>query len=236
MDVTLELCEDRALIAVQGPEAAQIVQSVSSLDMTKLAFMTSKVTEVAGVSDCRITRCGYTGEDGVEISIPQDRVTEVMQALLASEAGQAKLAGLGARDSLRLEAGLCLYGNDIDETTSPVEAGLTWTIGKRRRQAADFPGAKIILEHIRAKPARKRVGIVSKGPPAREGTPIMQGGQEIGKVTSGCPSPSLGVNVAMGYVPASAAKSGTELGLSVRGKSVGCHVTKMPFVPTNYYS
>ncbi len=237
-DVTVEFIEDRGLLAVQGPEAAAIVQSVAAkVDMSKLPFMASVVTTVAGIDNCRITRCGYTGEDGVEISIPETHVTTVASALLESKAGSAKLAGLGARDSLRLEAGLCLYGNDIDETTSPVEAGLTWTISKRRRASKDFPGAEIILSHIKEKPKRKRVGLVSKGPPARDHCKILnENGEEIGEVTSGCPSPSLGVNVAMGYVPASMSKNGTKLRLQVRNKLVDAEVTKMPFVATNYYS
>ena len=127
--------------------------------------MGSLVTSVAGVEGCRITRCGYTGEDGVEISIPEKDTAKVTSALLESKTGTAQMTGLGARDSLRLEAGLCLYGNDIDETTSPVEAGLTWTIGKRRRQngSDNFPGANIILNQIREKPSRKRIGLISKG-------------------------------------------------------------------------
>ena len=129
-DISVELIEDRGLIALQGPEAHLVLQSVAELSLASLPFMASTVTSVAGVQDCRVTRCGYTGEDGFEISIPEAKTIEITEALLASSAGNAKLAGLGARDSLRLEAGLCLYGNDIDETTSPVEAGLTWTIGK----------------------------------------------------------------------------------------------------------
>ena len=178
----------------------------------------------------------YTGEDGVEISIPENHIETVVAAILESKAGKAKLAGLGARDSLRLEAGLCLYGNDIDETTTPVEAGLVWTIGKRRRQTKDFPGAEIVLKQIKEKPLKKRVGIVSKGPPAREHTKIMDNEEVIGEITSGCPSPSLGLNVAMGYVPLSKAKNGTILNLQVRGKLVEGTVTKMPFLPTNYFN
>ena len=178
----------------------------------------------------------YTGEDGVEISIPENHIETVVAAVLESKAGKAKLAGLGARDSLRLEAGLCLYGNDIDETTTPVEAGLVWTIGKRRRQTKDFPGAEIILKQIKEKPLKKRVGIVSKGPPAREHTKIVDNEEVIGEITSGCPSPSLGLNVAMGYVPLSKAKNGTVLNLQVRGKLVEGTVTKMPFLPTNYFN
>jgi aminomethyltransferase len=182
----------------------------------------------------------YTGEDGVEISIPEAHVETVVAALLESKAGSAKLAGLGARDSLRLEAGLCLYGNDIDETTSPVEAGLTWTIAKRRRASADFPGATTILRHLKDKPNRKRVGLISTGgPPAREHTNIMNGeGEMIGSVTSGCPSPSIGqgTNIAIGYLPTNMSKVGTKVKLQVRSNVVDAVVAKMPFVPTNYYN
>lgn len=180
----------------------------------------------------------YTGEDGVEISIPEHKVEQVVAALLESPSGSAKLAGLGARDSLRLEAGLCLYGNDIDETTTPVEAGLVWTMGKRRRANADFPGASIILQQLKDKPSRKRVGLLSGGPPARDHTKIFDGSVEIGGVTSGCPSPSLGQgkNVALAYVPLSMSKNGTKVNLQVRNKVVEAVVTKLPFVPTNYYS
>ena len=179
----------------------------------------------------------YTGEDGVEISIPEAHVQTVVEAILESKAGHAKLAGLGARDSLRLEAGLCLYGNDIDENTTPVEAGLVWTIGKRRRQTRDFPGAEIILNQIKDKPLKKRVGIISKGPPARDHTKILNVNDEvIGEVTSGCPSPSLGLNVSMGYVHLSQAKNGTLLRLQVRNKLVEGTVSKMPFLPTNYFT
>jgi len=241
-DLAVEFIDDRGLIAVQGPEAVKIVQSVitESVDVTTLPFMASLVTSVAGIKDCRITRCGYTGEDGVEISIPDQDTATVVSALLESKAGNAKMSGLGARDSLRLEAGLCLYGNDIDETTSPVEAGLTWTIGKRRRQSGfdNFPGAVEILRQIREKPSRKRVGLIChQGPPARDHTKILDASteEEIGEVTSGCPSPSLGINVAMGYVPASKSKNGTKVSLKVRNRTVEAIVTKMPFVPSNYY-
>jgi len=199
--------------------------------------MTSRPATICGVENCRITRCGYTGEDGVEISIPGDRTEEVAEALLAEESGEIKMAGLGARDSLRLEAGLCLYGNDIDESTTPIEAGLAWLIGKRRREAADFPGAKMILQQIKDKPNRRRVGFVSRGPPARGHTPILdEAGSKIGEVTSGCPSPSLKYNVAMGYVSTPHAKNGTKVKFEIRKNLVDAEVTKMPFIPSHYYT
>ena len=239
-DVSLEFVEDFALIALQGPEMASVLQSVTKLDMSSMPFMASAITSVAGVDNCRVTRCGYTGEDGVEISIPETHVEKVVEALLESKAGNVKLAGLGARDSLRLEVGLCLYGNDIDETTSPIEATLAWTIPKRRRTAADFPGAQIILDQLKNKPTRKRIGLVSQGgPPPRQHCKILDANeQEIGEVTSGCPSPTLGkgINVAIGYVPLAQSKNGTKLKIQIRNKVVEAEVTKMPFVPTNYFS
>nr|XP_046199394.1 aminomethyltransferase, mitochondrial-like isoform X2 [Oncorhynchus gorbuscha] len=156
-----------------GPSMAQVLQSGLTDDLSKLTFMTSTLATVFGIQGCRLTHCGYTGEDGVEISVPKSGVVAVTEHLLANS--EVKLAGLGARDSLRLEAGLCLYGNNIDESTIPVGGGATllWTIGKRRRQAKDFPSAEINLPQIKVKTARKRVGLVSSGPPVRQHTPIL---------------------------------------------------------------
>ncbi|XP_016379784.1 aminomethyltransferase, mitochondrial isoform X1 [Sinocyclocheilus rhinocerous] len=232
-DVDLEFMEE-SLIALQGPSMAQVLQKGVGDDLRKLTFMTSVLTPVFGIQGCRVTRCGYTGEDGVEISVPSGDVVSLTEKLLADS--EVKLAGLGARDSLRLEAGLCLYGNDIDETTTPVEASLVWTIGKRRRQAQDFPGADIIVPQIKAKTQRKRVGLISNGPPVRQHTPILSSdGRVIGEVTSGCPSPCLKQNVAMGYVEAGFSKVGTSIQVEVRKKAVPAVVSKMPFVPTKYY-
>lgn len=232
-DVDLEFMEE-SLIALQGPSMAQVLQKGVGDDLRKLTFMTSVLTPVFGIQGCRVTRCGYTGEDGVEISVPSGDVVSLTEKLLADS--EVKLAGLGARDSLRLEAGLCLYGNDIDETTTPVEASLVWTIGKRRRQARDFPGADIIVPQIKAKTQRKRVGLISTGPPVRQHTPILSSdGRVIGEVTSGCPSPCLKQNVAMGYVEAGFSKVGTSIQVEVRKKAVPAVVSKMPFVPTKYY-
>ncbi|KAK9970482.1 hypothetical protein ABG768_026425 [Culter alburnus] len=232
-DVDLEFMEE-SLIALQGPSMAQVLQKGVGDDLRKLTFMTSVLTPVFGIQGCRVTRCGYTGEDGVEISVPPGDVVSLTEKLLANS--EVKLAGLGARDSLRLEAGLCLYGNDIDETTTPVEASLIWTIGKRRRQARDFPGADIIVPQIKAKTQRKRVGLISTGPPVRQHTAILSSdGRVIGEVTSGCPSPCLKQNVAMGYVEAGFSKVGTSIQVEVRKKAVPAVVSKMPFVPTKYY-
>uniref|UniRef100_A0A2K6F8I4 Aminomethyltransferase n=1 Tax=Propithecus coquereli TaxID=379532 RepID=A0A2K6F8I4_PROCO len=181
-DVGLEVV-DNALLALQGPTAAQVLQAGVADDLRKLPFMTSAVMEVFGVSSCRVTRCGYTGEDGVEISVPAAGAVHLATALL--ENPEVKLAGLAARDSLRLEAGLCLYGKDIDERTTPVEGSLGWTLGT---------------------------------------------------VTSGCPSPCLKRNVAMGYVPYEYSQPGTLLLVEVRRKQQMAVVSRMPFVPTNYYT
>lgn len=233
LDVDLEFLDD-ALIAVQGPSMSRVLQEGLKDDLKKLTFMSSVLTTAFGVP-CRITRCGYTGEDGVEISVPSSRVVELTERLLSNP--EVKLAGLGARDSLRLEAGLCLYGNDIDETTTPVEATLVWTIGKRRRQTRDFPGADIIVPQIKNKTQRKRVGLVSTGPPVRPHTPILSSdGTPIGEVTSGCPSPCLKKNVAMGYVDSAFSKNGTQIQVEVRKKAIPATVSKMPFVPTTYYT
>uniref|UniRef100_A0AC11CAR6 Aminomethyltransferase n=1 Tax=Ovis aries TaxID=9940 RepID=A0AC11CAR6_SHEEP len=232
-DVALEVM-DNALLALQGPTAAQVLQAGVADDLRKLPFMTSAVMEVFGVSGCRVTRCGYTGEDGVEISVPAAEAVHLAAALLRNP--EVKLAGLAARDSLRLEAGLCLYGNDIDEHTTPVEGSLSWTLGKRRRAAMDFPGASVIVPQLKSKAQRRRVGLMCDGAPVRAQSPILSPeGTVIGAVTSGCPSPCLKKNVAMGYVPYEYSRPGTPLLVEVRRKQQPAVVSKMPFVPTNYY-
>uniref|UniRef100_A0A8D2JPG0 Aminomethyltransferase, mitochondrial n=1 Tax=Sciurus vulgaris TaxID=55149 RepID=A0A8D2JPG0_SCIVU len=233
-DVGLEIV-DNALLALQGPTAAQVLQAGVADDLRKLPFMTSAVMEVFGVSGCRVTRCGYTGEDGVEISVPATGAVHLAMALLKNP--EVKLAGLAARDSLRLEAGLCLYGSDIDEHTTPVEGSLGWTLGKRRRVAMDFPGAKVIVPQLKGEVQRRRVGLICEGAPMRAYNPILSTeGTKIGIVTSGCPSPCLKKNVAMGYVPFKYSQPGTQLLVEVRRKQQMAVVSKMPFVPTNYYT
>ncbi|NXS52594.1 GCST protein, partial [Brachypteracias leptosomus] len=238
-DVHLEV-SDNALLALQGsPSMAQVLQAGLSDDLSKLSFMNSITMTVFGVPGCRVTRCGYTGEDGVEISVPAGRAVELAERLLGVP--EVWPAGLAARDSLRLEAGLCLYGNDIDETTTPAEAGLLWTLGKRRRVAMDFPGAAVIMAQVKEKPKRKRVGLTSVGPPiqgagAASPSPPYVVPMSPGTVTSGCPSPSLGKNIAMGYVETTHSRAGTALTVEVRKKQHPAFVTKMPFVPTQYYT
>ncbi|BFZ10393.1 hypothetical protein BsWGS_13432 [Bradybaena similaris] len=235
-DVKLSVI-DTALVAVQGPEMATVLQPGVNFDLKELAFMTTTEATVFGVKGCRVTRCGYTGEDGVEISIPTSSAVNIVSTLLSSTKASVKMIGLGARDSLRLEAGLCLYGSDIDETTTPVEAGLTWLIGKTRRTKADFPGAKVILEQIKLKPKQRRVGLISSGAPVRGHSKIYadDGSKVVGETTSGCPSPSLKLNVSMGYVETDFSRNGTKVKIEVRQKLLDAEVTKMPFVQSNYY-
>jgi len=227
---------ERALLAFQGPAAANVLQKLTAINISKLYFMNTTEAEVAGVADCRITRCGYTGEDGFEISIPAHKGSFVAEALLDSKVGNVKLAGLGARDSLRLEAGMCLYGSDIWEETTPIEAGLAWLVAKRRRAEANFPGANVVLSQLKSGCSQRRVGVkMPAGPPARHGVEIYANGERIGEITSGCPSPTLGTNIAMGYVKEQHKKPGTAVQLKIRDKLHNAEITKMPFVPSNYY-
>jgi aminomethyltransferase len=185
-------------------------------------------------ANCLVSRSGYTGEDGFEISVPAAQVEAIARRLLAQP--EIALAGLGARDSLRLEAGLCLYGNDIDELTSPVEAGLVWTIGKRRRLAWDFPGAAVVRDHLDNGVTRLRVGLRPDGrAPARAGVDIVAAdGTAAGTITSGGFSPSLGAPIAMGYVRRDLTADQSPLWLLVRGKNLPATVVPMPFVPHRY--
>lgn len=230
--VALKPLPDRALIALQGPQAVAAIATLAP-GIAELGFMGVGSFNIAGVP-ALVSRSGYTGEDGVEISVPADVAEGFARTLLALPGVQP--AGLGARDSLRLEAGLCLYGNDIDETTSPVEAALTWTIGKRRRMAGDFPGAARVAQELADGTTRLRVGIRPDGrQPARGHTPIhAPGGAAIGEITSGGFGPSLNGPMAMGYVAREHAADGTALDLMVRGKAIPARVAPMPFVPHRY--
>lgn len=223
---------DRALIAVQGPKAVDVVGALCP-QARELTFMQTIVADIMG-AECRVSRLGYTGEDGFEISIPEDRAIEIAKAFLSHE--DCEPAGLGARDSLRLEAGLCLYGNDIDTTTTPIEAALLWAIQKRRREEGGFPGAARIQQEIADGPSRKLVGIKPEGRvPARQGVEIQdQDGNTIGEVTSGGFGPTVGGPVAMGYVTIDKANPGESIQLLVRGKPQPAHVVALPFVPHNY--
>jgi aminomethyltransferase len=231
-EATLEILADRALLALQGPGAEDVLAELAP-DCSDLVFLEGRDMEVDGVS-AFVTRSGYTGEDGYEISLPAAAAAAFAEKLLAHDAVEP--IGLGARDSLRLEAGLCLYGHDIDEVTTPVEAGLSWTVGKRRRETADFPGAAIILKQIADGPSRRRVGLLPEGrAPVREGAPIQNAaGDGLGMVTSGGFAPGLERPIAMGYVAADHAEAGTSVTIELRGRSVAAEVAAMPFVKPNY--
>ena len=231
-DVTLELLLDRALLAVQGPAAERAVARLAPA-VAKLAFMQGAWIAIRGVT-CFVTRSGYTGEDGFEISVPADHAFALAEELLAQP--EIKPIGLGARDTLRLEAGLCLYGHDIDTTTSPIEAGLAWSIQKRRRAEGGFPGAERILRELATGPKRLRVGIKPDGrAPARDGTEISDAANaKIGVITSGGFGPTVGGPIAMGYVAAGSAKPETALHLTVRNNAVPARVKPLPFVPHRY--
>jgi glycine cleavage system T protein (aminomethyltransferase) len=224
--------DDRALLALQGPAAAAVIARLGP-EAARLPFMGIANVTLAEIP-CLVSRSGYTGEDGFEISVPAARA-EALARRLAAEPEVAP-AGLGARDSLRLEAGLCLYGNDIDELTTPVEAGLTWVIGKRRRTAWDFPGAAAIRDQYEHGAHRYRVGIRPDGrAPARAQTEIVaDDGTSAGIVTSGGYSPTLSAPIAMGYVRKDLAADGSRLHLIVRGKPLPATVVPLPFVPHRY--
>lgn len=227
----VELAE-RALLALQGPEAERALARLAP-ECAGLRFMQTAALRVGGL-DCRVSRLGYTGEDGFEISVAADHAAKLARTLLA--APEVRPAGLGARDSLRLEAGLCLYGHDIDRSTTPVEAGLGWTIGKRRREEGGFPGAATILRQLAEGPPRKLVGLRPEGrAPAREGTAIVGFGDVVGRVTSGGFGPTVGGPVAMGYVPTALARPGARLELRIRGRDEPAEVTSLPFVPHRYH-
>ena len=237
---TVELLEDRALLALQGPAAVEVMARLAGEAVRTMPFLSAARIAVAGV-DCFVTRSGYTGEDGFEISLPAAQAETLARALLAQP--EVKPIGLGARNSLRLEAGLCLYGNDIDTHTTPVEAGLQWAIQKVRRtggaRAGGFPGAERVLAQLDGCTplTRQRVGLVAtERVPVREHAPLENmDGQTIGEVTSGLLSPTLNQPIAMGYVPPDYAALGTEVFALVRGKPVPMRVSAMPFVPTRYY-
>jgi aminomethyltransferase len=242
-DVKMEvLWDSRGLYALQGPKAVDVMQRLCpSMDFKAMGFgVTLPMTlEGAGNAECLVTRCGYTGEDGFEIYVPEDLAVTVWRLL--RDAPETRLAALGARDALRLEAGLCLYGHDLDEDTTPIEGGLAWVVGKARRApgAKPFVGSERILGQIADKSqyTKLRAGLLPlSGPPAREGAAIeTPEGVQVGTVTSGTMSPTLRKNVAMGFIDKPFNKQGTELNVVVRNKKYPAVVSKMPFVPTKYY-
>lgn len=223
---------DRALVAVQGPSAEEVVGSLCPA-ARELKFMETTVAEIDGV-ECRISRLGYTGEDGYEISIPEADAIRISKLFLAHD--DCEPAGLGARDSLRLEAGLCLYGNDIDQSTSPVEASLGWAMQKRRKEEGGFPGAAGIQKELAEGAAKKLVGIKPEGrAPARQGVEVQTlEGDSIGAITSGSFGPTVGGPVAMGYVATEHSAAGTQVNLIIRGKAQPAEIVALPFVTQNY--
>jgi aminomethyltransferase len=232
-EVVVDHMKEQALLALQGPKAAEVLEGIAP-GVFELGFMQGSAFQAAGQS-VWISRSGYTGEDGFEISIASNAVEVVADALIADD--RVKPIGLGARDSLRLEAGLPLYGHDIDLETTPVMAGLQFAIQKRRRAEGGFPGAMRILAELENGPPQKRVGFAVDGrQPVREGALVLDGeGNEVGRITSGGFSPSLQRPIAMGYVAANLAEAGTRLKLEQRSKLFDAEVVPMPFVPHRYH-
>ena len=234
-EVTINLLADSALLALQGPEAVTALARLTEGDtpLEALTFMKGGTFKLCGV-DAWISRSGYTGEDGFEISIPAEAAPAICEALC--QQAEVKPIGLGARDSLRLEAGLPLYGHDLSPETDPVEAGLTFAINKRRKAEGGFIGADNVLAALTAGPARRRVGLTLEGRmAAREGASVLSGETPVGTVTSGGFSPSLEHPIAMAYVDAAHAAEGTELTIDMRGKRLPARVVPLPFVPHRYH-
>jgi aminomethyltransferase len=232
-EAELHRADDRALIAIQGPEAEAVIAGILP-DAVPLTFMQFRQIKDTPFGNVIATRCGYTGEDGFEILVPAEHADAFANKLL--EDARVKPIGLGARDSLRLEGGMCLYGHDIDATKTPVAASLSWMISKARRERGDFPGAQRILGELKDGVPSKRVGIKPLGrAPAREGTEIQNiEGETVGVVTSGGFGPTVNGPVAQGYVDTTYAKAGTPLKLIVRGKALEAEVATLPFVPAKY--
>jgi aminomethyltransferase len=234
----IEPLEDRALIALQGPKAESVLAKLGT-DAATMRFMDSGPRKVDGI-DCFVSRSGYTGEDGFEISVPAGQAEALAKALLADS--DVLPIGLGARDSLRLEAGLCLYGHDIDTSTTPVEGALEWSVQKSRRnggaRAGGFPGAEKILGQLESGAPRRRVGLKPEGrAPVREGAPLFadaSSSSQIGAVTSGGFGPSINTPIAMGYLPTSQAVSGGLVFAELRGQRLPLRIAPMPFVPNTY--
>jgi aminomethyltransferase len=230
-EITVTVLDDHGLLALQGPKAVDALSRIVP-GVEALVFMQAASFDWNGVP-LAISRSGYTGEDGYEISVPADHVEALAEALCAQP--EVKPCGLGARDSLRLEAGLPLYGHDLDTNTSPIEGDLGFAISKRRREEGGFPGASIILDHLANGPICKRVGLAVDGRmPVREGAELYAGGEKVGRVTSGGFAPSVGAPIAMAYVDIARAAIGTALEAEVRGKRVAVTVAAMPFVPHRY--
>jgi aminomethyltransferase len=231
-EASLVRADDRCLLALQGPSAHVVAAAVIDPALAEMSFMSVKRYDAFG--RLTVTRSGYTGEDGYEILVRAEHATDLANALLVHP--EVRPIGLGARDSLRLEAGLCLYGHDLDATTSPIEADLAWTIQKRRREAKDFPGAARIAAELANGPKRKRVGIrPNDRAPAREGVEIQAAGRRVGIVTSGGFSPVLNAPISIGYVDTEFAELGAGIDLIIRGQARPATIVPLPFVPHKYY-
>lgn len=232
-DVSMEVIEDRSLIAFQGPQAAAVLQRHTPYDLSTLEFFYVADAAVEGI-ECQVSRSGYTGEDGFEVSVPTSSVVDFCNILLSNP--EAKLAGLGARDALRLEAGLSLYGHDLDETTTPVEADLLWTMSKKRREQGGFPGHAVIAKQLAEGVTRKRAGFVGEKIPVRDHSKLVgDDGEEIGEVCSGSYSPCLQKPIGMAYIKPEYCVPGKVITAIVRNKKVPVTVTKMPFVKKGYF-
>jgi aminomethyltransferase len=234
-DVTMEYSEEDALVAIQGPKAASIVEALTGQSLAKQMFMESARYNIGKLdTNALFTRCGYTGEDGFEVAIKADKAAQFCELITAAG---AQPAGLGARDSLRLEAGLCLYGHEMDEDTSPVDAILQWTISKRRKTEGGFIGYDAYNQRRKDGAPLKRCGFIfdGPGPAAREGAKVFKDDVEVGHVTSGSMGPTVGKNVGMAYVGNDLHKSGSKFEVEVRKRRFPVTVHKMPFTKPGYY-
>lgn len=238
-DVIIEHLTNKSLIAFQGPKSSEYLQKLVTGNLGNLGFMEQAIVEIPKLEEkVGVMRCGYTGEDGFEISVSNEKAEKLFDLLYIKESGILP-AGLGSRDTLRLEAGLCLYGHDLNEKISPVEAKLNWLIGKRRRISKGFKGADVIIGQLNNTISYEKVRVGFKykeGPPAREGALIYtKEGEEIGRVCSGTQSPVLKENIGQAYIKKEYSKVGTEVLVKVRNNTIPIKINKMPFVPSNYY-
>lgn len=233
--IDLEYLEDWGLLALQGPSAATVLQRLLNEDLSQVKFMHAFYSRVNSINaDVLVTRCGYTGEDGFEVTVRPEKSVQLAELLLNQP--EVKPIGLGARDSLRLEAGLCLYGHDLNEETTPIEAGLIWTIPKHRREKGGFAGDQVVVKQIKEGATKVRVGFTMKeGSSAREGAVFVKGSEEIGTVCSGGYSPMLKHPIGMAYVNTQLSQIGTEHDVMFRGRNFKVNLAKMPFVPTRYF-
>ena len=239
----LEFPQVNALVALQGPRAAEVLQNVlgTSLDLSKMGFMTATMHHIKKIdAECMISRCGYTGEDGFEIAVPAEKSIALAESFINEKCGGSaqivKMAGLGCRDTLRLECGMCLYGHELNETIGPIEAQLLWTIGKRRKREGGYYGSDIVKSRMASGVPQRRCAFVSVGMAAREKVEIYdEKEKKVGHVTSGAYSPTLKQPVGMAYVNVPLHKAGTKLLAKNRGKMQPITIKKSPLVPTKYY-